>query len=159
MSFTASATASKFPLTSLATAGEIISIQTTLSFAQTTNPLLARVTVNRMWQELFGAGIVETTGDFGVAGARPSHRALLDWLATDFRDSGWDVKRFYKQLVMSATYRQASRTTPLLLEKDPQNRLLARGPRFRMDAEMVRDTALAVGGILSDHIGGPSVKS
>jgi len=122
------------------------------------NPLLARVTVNRMWQELFGTGIVETAGDFGVVGARPANRRLLDWLATDFRESGWDVKRMYKLLVMSATYRQSTHVTPELLEKDPQNRLLARGPRYRMDAEMIRDTALAAGGILSERMGGPSSK-
>lgn len=122
------------------------------------HPLTGRVTVNRMWQELFGQGLVRTAGDFGVAGELPSHPELLDWLAIDFRENGWDTKRFYKQLVMSATYRQSAVTTKDKLENDPSNRLLARGPRFRMDAEMVRDYALAAGGLLVGKIGGPSVK-
>jgi hypothetical protein len=122
------------------------------------HPLTARVTVNRFWSELFGVGLVRTAGDFGVAGELPSHPELLDWLAIEFRESGWDVKQLYKLIVMSATYRQSAAVTPEKLEKDPDNRLLSRGPRFRMDAEMVRDYALAASGLLSDKIGGPSVK-
>lgn len=122
------------------------------------HPLTARVTVNRFWQELFGTGIVRTAGDFGIAGEMPSHPELLDWLAVEFRDSGWDTKKFFKLLVTSATYRQSAVTTRTKLAKDPQNRLLARGPRFRMDAEMIRDSALAASGLLVPKIGGPSVK-
>jgi len=122
------------------------------------NPLTARVTVNRFWQEIFGTGIVRTAEDFGSQGEPPSHPELLDWLAVDFRESGWDVKRFFKMMVMSATYRQSAATTPEKTAADPQNRLLAHGPRFRMDAEMVRDYALFASGLLRPEIGGPSVK-
>ena len=122
------------------------------------NPLPARVTVNRFWQELFGVGLVKTAGDFGVSGEQPSNLQLLDWLAVDFREHGWDVKRIYKLMVMSATYRQSAVTSPEKIERDPENRLLARGPRFRMDAEMIRDYALATSGLLVQKIGGPSTR-
>ena len=122
------------------------------------NPLTARVTVNRYWQEIFGTGIVRTSEDFGVTGDPPSNQPLLDWLAVDFRESGWDIKRMFKLIVTSAAYRQAGTETKEKLEKDPQNRLLSRGPRFRMDAEMVRDYALASSGLLVKKIGGPSVR-
>jgi hypothetical protein len=123
------------------------------------NPLTARVTVNRMWNELFGAGLVETTEDFGIMGQRPSHPQLLDWLAVEFRESGWDMKHMYKLMVMSATYRQGVKSTPEQLMRDPKNLLLAHGPRFRMDAEMLRDIALQSSGLLVNKIGGPSVKT
>jgi hypothetical protein len=122
------------------------------------NPLTARVTVNRMWYELFGTGIVETNEDFGIMGQRPTHPELLDWLAVEFRESGWNIKHMYKLMVMSAAYRQSAKSTPQQLAKDPRNLLLSRGPRFRMDAEMLRDIALESGGLLVDRIGGPSVK-
>jgi mono/diheme cytochrome c family protein len=122
------------------------------------HPLTARVTVNRFWQELFGTGIVKTAGDFGVAGEMPSHPELLDWLAVEFRESGWDMKKFFRLVVTSATYRQAATVTKEKLAKDPGNVLLARGPRFRMDAEMIRDYALAASGLLVEKIGGRSVK-
>ena len=148
-----------------------------------TNPLTARVTVNRFWQELFGTGIVRTSGDYGVTGELPSNQELLDWLAVTFasKDEGermkdeanphsslithhsslacnWDIKKFFKMMVMSATYRQSAVTTPEKNRKDPKNLLLSHGPRFRMDAEMVRDYALAASGLLVPKIGGPSVK-
>lgn len=132
------------------------------------HPLTARVTVNRFWQEVFGTGIVRTSGDFGIAGELPSHPELLDWLACEFREPtwntccesppGWDVKEFFKLIVTSATYRQAAIATQDKLEKDHDNRLLSRGPRFRMDAEMIRDYALASSGLLVRKLGGPSVK-
>ncbi|MBM3775120.1 MAG: DUF1553 domain-containing protein, partial [Acidobacteria bacterium] len=122
------------------------------------NPLTARVSVNRFWQEVFGTGIVRTADDFGSQGEAPSHPELLDWLAVEFRESGWDTKKFFKLLVTSAAYRQAAVATPLKLDKDPENRLLSRGPRFRMDAEMVRDYALAASGLLTPTLGGPPVK-
>ena len=122
------------------------------------NPLTTRVTVNRMWQELFGTGLVKTSEDFGIMGSLPSHPELLDWLAIDFRTHGWDVKRFYKQLLTSATYRQAAINTQQKIDKDRDNALLSRGPRFRMDAEMLRDQALAVSDTLSPRMGGPGTK-
>jgi len=122
------------------------------------NPLTARVAVNRFWQMYFGTGIVKTTEDFGQQGEWPSHPELLDWLATEFIRGGWDVKALQKLIVTSATYRQSSKATQELLQRDPDNRLLARGPRFRLPAEMVRDQALAVAGLLREKLGGPSVK-
>ena len=121
------------------------------------NPLTARVIVNRYWQLFFGNGIVSTPADFGNQGALPTHPELLDWLAVYFRESGWDIKAFQKMIVMSATYRQSSVPTPEEIEKDPANILLARGPSYRLPAEMVRDNALAASGLLVPEIGGPSV--
>lgn len=122
------------------------------------HPLTARVAVNRLWQIFFGTGIVATTADFGSQGEWPSHPELIDWLARDFIDSGWDQKALIRKIVSSATYRQSSEETPRLREIDPGNRLLARGPRFRLAAEFVRDNALAVSGLLVPRVGGPSVQ-
>jgi hypothetical protein len=122
------------------------------------NPLTARVAVNRYWQMLFGTGIVKTVDDFGAQGEPPSHPELLDWLATEYIAGGWDTKALLRAIVTSATYRQACGVTPELLRRDPENRLLARGPRVRLAAEMIRDSALAAGGLLVERIGGPSVK-
>ncbi|HLH03257.1 MAG TPA: DUF1553 domain-containing protein [Bryobacteraceae bacterium] len=121
------------------------------------NPLTARVAVNHFWQIYFGLGIVKTSEDFGSQGDPPSNQELLDWLATEFVAQHWNVKAMQRLIVTSATYRQGSEVTPELLEKDPENRLLAHGPRFRLDAEMVRDNALAVSGLINEKIGGPSV--
>ena len=121
------------------------------------NPLTARVAVNHIWETYFGRGIVETAEDFGTQGSRPSHPELLDWLATEFMDSGWDLKALHRRIVSSSTYRQSSELTPELLDRDPNNVLLGRGPRFRVEAEMVRDIALATSGLLSAKVGGPSV--
>jgi Protein of unknown function (DUF1553) len=135
----------------------------------TNQPLTARVTVNRYWGMLFGTGLVKTANDFGSQGERPSHPELLDWLASEFmqgsastssepKPHAWDVKHLLRLLVTSATYRQSAVVTKEKLERDPYNRLLTRGPRVRLDAELVRDNALAIGGLLNSKIGGPSVK-
>jgi hypothetical protein len=122
------------------------------------NPLTARVTVNRYWQMFFGTGLVKTVEDFGVQGESPSHPELLDWLATEFVRTGWNVKALHRLIVTSATYRQSSKVTPALWERDSENRLLARGPRYRLPSWMLRDQALAVSGLLVDKRGGPPVK-
>lgn len=122
------------------------------------NPLTSRVTVNRFWQQIFGAGLVRTSDDFGAQGELPSHPELLDWLAVEFRETSWDVKRMLRTMLTSATYRQSAEADAAKIDKDPENRLLSRGPRFRMDAEMLRDFGLASSGILVRKIGGPSVK-
>lgn len=122
------------------------------------NPLTSRVAVNRMWQLLFGQGLVRSAEDFGSQGDKPSHPLLLDWLATEFVNSGWSLKKLQRLVLSSATYRQSSRTTADLQEMDPDNRLLSRGSRFRMSAEMIRDHALTVSGLLVERLGGPSVK-
>ena len=121
------------------------------------NPLTARVQVNRMWELLFGRGLVETSEDFGTQGSRPSHPELLDWLAVDLMDKGWDLKAMYRLMVTSSTYKQASATNAALLQRDPQNVFLARGPRFRLEAEAIRDTVLRAAGLLDLAVGGPSV--
>jgi hypothetical protein len=123
----------------------------------TNNPLTARVIMNRFWEQYFGRGIVETVEEFGKQGEPPSHPELLDWLAAEFMRTGWDMKAMNKTIVMSATYRQTSKVPPDLVQRDPNNRLLARGPRVRLEAEMLRDQMLAVSGLLSRKVGGPSV--
>ena len=122
------------------------------------HPLTARVTVNRFWQEYFGVGLVKTTEDFGMQGEHPVNPGLLDYLATEFVESGWNMKHLRRLMLTSATYRQSSRASKELIARDPENRLLARGPRFRMDGEMVRDTALYVSGLLVEKTGGHSVR-
>jgi hypothetical protein len=122
------------------------------------NPLTARVMVNRLWQMLFGTGIVKTSEDFGLQGQFPANPDLLDWLAVEFIDSGWDLKHMVRLMVASDAYQQSSAATPELIARDPDNQLLARGPRFRMPAELIRDLALSTSGLLDGRIGGPSVK-
>jgi hypothetical protein len=127
-------------------------------FLQPQHPLTARVVVNRFWAQLFGVGLVKSVEDFGTQGEWPSHPEVLDTLARDFVDGGWNVKGFFKSVVLSSTYRQTSDASPELYARDPENRLLARGPRVRLTSEQIRDQALAVSGLLAEKIGGPSVR-
>ncbi len=124
---------------------------------QKTRTLVGRVTVNRQWQAFFGRGLVRTGDDFGYQGSPPTHPQLLDWLAVEFVRKGWSLKAAHRRIVTSATYRQASGVTLEALAKDPENKLLSRAPRVRLDAELVRDSALAAAGLLTERIGGPSV--
>ena len=126
-------------------------------FIRPDHPMTGRVVVNRIWAQLFGTGLVKTLEDFGYQSEWPSHPDLLDWLAREFVDGGWDVKAFLKTIVLSSTYRQSSAVSAQLVARDPENRLLARGPRVRLPAELIRDQALAVSGLLAPRIGGPSV--
>jgi hypothetical protein len=121
------------------------------------NPLTARVTVNRQWQAFFGRGIVRTLDDFGYQGEAPTHPDLLDWLAVEFREQGWSLKKLHRLIVTSGTYRQSSRVTREMQAKDPENKLLARGPRVRLEAEQIRDSVLKAAGLLSLKMYGPSV--
>ena len=118
------------------------------------HPLTARVTVNRFWQQFFGMGLVKTPEDFGVQGEFPKHLELLDWLSAEFMDSGWDVKQLIKIILSSQTYQRSSVATPKLIDADPENRLYARAPRFRLPSWMIRDQALAAAGLLDPSLGG-----
>ena len=141
----------------LATSGEATRLDFARWLVEPNQPLTSRVIVNRAWQLYFGAGLVKTVEDFGSQGEFPSHPDLLDWLATEFVCTGWDVKALHRLMVTSATYRQSSVVRPELVARDPENRLLARGPRFRLQAEFIRDQALAVSELLNGTIGGHSV--
>ena len=122
------------------------------------NPLVGRVTVNRAWRAFFGKGLLETSGDFGTQSNPPSHPDLLDWLAVDFMEKGWSMKRLHRLIVMSRTYRQSNAVSEERWREDPENRLLARGPRFRLEGELVRDAVLSASGLMSDQMFGPSVR-
>jgi hypothetical protein len=139
------------------TAGEPTRLDFARWLVDRRSPTTARAIVNRIWQAYFGTGLVESSEDLGSQGSAPSHRELLDWLAVEFMENGWSRKWLHRQIVMSATYRQSSKATPEALAKDPANRWLARGVRFRMDAELVRDVTLAASGLLNQTVGGPSV--